>query len=62
MTPLAANMSRAGEIAGVSRWTIQGWIRQGLPFIQTGKRHKLIIVSEMEKWLKSRQTTARGAR
>lgn len=55
---IAVNMTDAGKLLGLSRWSIQAMIRQGLPFIATGKRHKLILVSELEKWLKSRQITA----
>jgi hypothetical protein len=51
-------MTTAGKLIGKSRWVIQSFIRQGLPFVPTGKRHKLILVSELEKWLKARQVTA----
>lgn len=53
--PLAVNMTDAGKLLGLSRWSVQGFIRQGLPYVATGKRHKLILVSELEKWLKGRQ-------
>lgn len=55
---MALNMTEVGELLGRSRWHVQAMIRDGLPFIPTGKRHKLILVSELEKYLKSRQTTA----
>lgn len=59
---IAVNMKDAGKLCGLSRWAIQGFIRQGLPYIPTGGRNKLIMVSVLEQWLKSRQTTARGAK
>ena len=55
MTPIAVNLTEAGALIGRSRWHVQNMIRQGLPFIPTGKRHKLVLVSELEKWLKGRQ-------
>ena len=60
--PMAVNMTDAGKLCSVSRWTIQTFIRQGLPFIATGRKHKLILVSDLEAWLKSRRTVIGGAR
>jgi predicted site-specific integrase-resolvase len=62
MTPLALNMTDAGKLAGVSRWTIQAWIRSGLPYIPSGRKHKMILASALESWLKSRQVVAKGVR
>lgn len=59
MTPLGANMTDFGKLYGVSRYTVLGWIRQGLPFVPTGKKHKLIVISEAEKWFRSRQVRLR---
>lgn len=61
MNRLTVNMTELGEMTGRSRWVVQGWIRQGLPYIPTGRKHKLILVSVAEQWLKSRQVTAKGA-
>ena len=55
MTPLGVNMKEAGELYGVSRWVVQDWIRAGLPYIPSGRKHKMILVSELAKWMQSRQ-------
>ena len=54
---LGLNMTEAGELYGVSRWTVQDWVRQGLPFIPSGTKHKMILASSLEKWLKDRQVS-----
>ena len=52
---IAGTMTEAGDRYSVSRWTVQAWVRMGLPFIPTGRKAKLIIFSEMDKWMQSRQ-------
>lgn len=61
MTPLSLDMTEAGALYGVSRWTVQAWIREGLPYIPSGRKHKRILASTLEAWLKSRQVVAKGA-
>lgn len=58
---LAGNMKDAGKLCGVSRWTVQKWVREGLPFKSEGRKHKTIVFSTLEEWLKSRQVTVKGA-
>ena len=62
MNRLTVNMTEAGDLCGVSRWTIQSYIRNGLPYIpgldengKPGRKHKRILVSALEAWLKSQQ-------
>ena len=62
MTPIMLNMTEAGQLCNVSRYTVQTWIRQGLPYIPSrdengkpGRKHKRILVSALEAWLKSQQ-------
>lgn len=62
MNQIAGNMTAAGKRYGVSRWTVQAFIRMGCPFVPRGRKAKLIIFSEMDNWLKSRQVTAKGVR
>lgn len=57
---LSGNMSEAGELHGVSRWQIQKWVRQGLPYVPEGRKAKRIVFSELEKWLISRQVVVKG--
>lgn len=62
MNVMSLNMTEAGKLYGVSRWVIQDWVRAGLPYIPTGRKHKRILASTLEAWLKSRQITAKGAK
>jgi excisionase family DNA binding protein len=57
--PLTVTMSEAAELVGVSRWSIQRFIREGLPFIPCGRKAKRINVSTLTAWLKAQERTAK---
>jgi len=44
---------------GKSPKTIQGWVAEGLPCYQTGKRTKTFLWHEYQRWLRSRRVQPR---
>lgn len=59
MTPLTTDLDGFAKLNGVSRWVVRKWLREGMPFMPEGKRSKRIVVSEAEKWFRSRQVRLR---
>jgi hypothetical protein len=50
-------VKQLAERCSVSRWTVQDWLRAGLPFEPHGRRAKRIQVGVFKRWMATRMVS-----